>query len=91
MTRFVWDTRKELKNILKHGVDFETARQVFLDPDRRIVVDSAHSIREERFFCIGKVAERILTVRFTCRNEDILIIGAGYWRKGKGIYEKKRP
>ena len=45
---------------------------------------------ESRFFCIGKTAGKILTVRFTYRGNDIRIIGAGYWRKGKLIYEKKR-
>jgi hypothetical protein len=30
----------------------------------------------------------IMTVRFTWRNQKIRIFGAGYWRKGKAIYEK---
>lgn len=29
----------------------------------------------------------ILTVRFTYRGSVIRIFGAGYWRKGKAIYE----
>ena len=37
----------------------------------------------------GKVGDGILTVRFTYRKNSIRIIGAGYWRKGKGIYEKE--
>lgn len=28
-------------------------------------------------------------MRFTYRNEVIRIIGAGYWRKGKRIYEQE--
>jgi hypothetical protein len=35
------------------------------------------------------VAEGILTVRFTWRNQTIRIFGAGYWRKGKKLYEKE--
>ena len=35
------------------------------------------------------VDEGIVTVRFTVRNNKIRIIGAGYWRKGKKIYEKE--
>jgi len=31
----------------------------------------------------------VLTVRFTYRNNRIRIIGAGFWRKGKDIYEKQ--
>lgn len=37
----------------------------------------------------GKLDEEILTVRFIYRNNKIRIIGAGYWRKGKKIYEKE--
>jgi len=59
-----------------------------MDPKREIYVDSEHSKQEERFFCVGKVANRVMTVRFTYRQEIIRIIGAGYWRKGKGYYEK---
>lgn len=35
------------------------------------------------------IAEGILTVRFTYRARVIRIFGAGYWRKGKAIYEKE--
>ena len=31
----------------------------------------------------------MLTVRFTYRTSKIRIIGAGFWRKGKNIYEKE--
>lgn len=30
-----------------------------------------------------------LDVRFTYRRKVIRIIGAGYWRKGKAVYEKE--
>jgi uncharacterized DUF497 family protein len=33
--------------------------------------------------------EGIMTVRFTYREGAIRIIGAGYWRKGKRIYERE--
>ncbi len=86
---FIWDFEKELANINKHGVDFVTASRVFKDPKRKIYIDSKHSKKEERFFCIGKVKDKILTVRFTYRSGKIRIIGAGYWRKGGQYYEKK--
>lgn len=85
---FIWDFEKELTNIYKHGVDFVTAAKAFKDPRRKIYIDSKHSKKEERFFCIGKVEDRILTVRFTYRHGKIRIIGAGYWRKGEQYYEK---
>jgi len=86
---FVWDTNKEEDNIYRHGVDFDTASRAFKDARRRIYIDSKHSKKEERFFCIGKVDDKLLTVRFTYRNQKIRIIGAGYWRKGKRYYEKE--
>ena len=84
---FVWDPQKEAENIRKHGIDFTTASHVFGDPQRKIIVDSKHSAKEERFFCIGKVAGRVITVRFILREQKIRIIGAGYWRKGAKYYE----
>lgn len=86
---FVWDPRKEQLNIHKHSIDFMTAAKAFLDPQRKIYVDSKHSAQEERMFCIGKVEGKILTVRFIYREGRIRIIGAGYWRKGKSYYEKE--
>ena len=86
---FVWDWRKELINVAKHGINFTLAAKAFLDPKRRIYTDTGHSQREERFFCIGRVEERVLTVRFTYRTGKIRIIGAGCWRKGERYYEKK--
>ena len=86
---FIWDFTKESANIHKHGIDFIAASKAFKDPKRKIYNDSKHSTNEERFFCVGKVENRILTVRFTYRGEKIRIIGAGYWRKGVQYYEKE--
>ena len=85
---FVWDVEKERENIQKHGVDFVVATRAFKDQGRKIYVDGRHSDREERMFCIGKVDERILTVRFTYRGGLIRLYGAGYWRKGRHYYEQ---
>lgn len=47
-----------------------------------------HSHVEQRYYCIGKVNIAIMTVRFTYRKNVIRIIGAGFWRKGRSIYEQ---
>ena len=60
MSSFEWDLDKEASNFQKHKVDFQTAIRVFKDPHRRIITDSKHSQSEDRYFCIGKVAGRIL-------------------------------
>ncbi len=86
---FVWDEEKEAENIRKHGIGFTAAAQAFADKRRKVFTDSLHSGHEERYFCIGKVHNRIVTVRFTYREGKIRIIGAGYWRKGRKYYEKE--
>lgn len=88
-TSFEWDSDKDAENQRKHGVSFTLAQQAFLDPKRVIARDLAHSESEQRFYCFGSIDEGILTVRFTYRNAVIRIIGAGYWRKGKRIYEQE--
>jgi uncharacterized DUF497 family protein len=88
-TRFDWDTDKDAENQKKHGVSFSRAQYAFLDLKRVIAKDITHSKTEERFYCFGKVDGGVLTVRFTYRASVIRIIGAGYWRKGKAIYERE--
>jgi uncharacterized DUF497 family protein len=87
---FEWDPAKDAFNQLKHGVSFAEAQVAFLDPKRVIAEDLAHSLAERRFYCFGRVAEEILTVRFTYRGSVIRIIGAGYWRRGKRLYEAQK-
>ena len=86
-THFEWDPDKDAVNRRKHGVSFQRAQYAFADPRRVIAKDVTHSQSEDRSYCIGEVDGGILTVRFTYRASVIRIIGAGYWRKGKVIYE----
>ncbi len=88
-TRFEWDEVKDQENRKKHEVSFSLAQHAFLDPHRIIVEDMEHSSEEERYYCIGRVGEGIMTVRFTFRGNVIRIYGAGYWRKGRKIYEEQ--
>jgi uncharacterized DUF497 family protein len=87
--RFEWDEEKDKENKAKHNVSFSLAQRAFLDPHRVIVEDVNHSTEEERFYCIGRVDDGIVTVRFTYRGNVIRIYGAGYWRKGRKIYEEQ--
>ena len=87
--RFDWDPDKDNQNQMKHGVAFSRAQYAFADPQRVIARDETHSHTEERLYCFGAVDGGVLTVRFTYRASVIRIIGAGYWRKGKAIYERE--
>jgi uncharacterized protein len=86
---FEWDKNKDAENQLKHGVTFSLAQYAFADPKRVIAEDVAHSLEEKRYYCFGKVGGGVLTVRFTYRDGVIRIFGAGYWRKGKALYESQ--
>jgi uncharacterized DUF497 family protein len=91
---FEWDDAKDRLNRVKHGVSFALAQQAFFDPRRVIAEDLQHSGSEKRFYCFGEVEGGVMTVRFTLRGSPgaggrIRIFGAGYWRKGKTIYEQQ--
>ena len=88
-TRFEWDSKKDEENQEKHAVSFAEAQFAFADSKRVIAEDASHSSSENRFFCFGRVSDGVLTVRFTYRENVIRIFGAGYWRKGKQIYERE--
>ncbi|MEK7364999.1 MAG: BrnT family toxin [candidate division NC10 bacterium] len=72
------------------GVSFAKAQFAFADPKRVIAEDLSHSSGEKRYYCFGWVEGGVLTVRFTYRGDVIRLFGAGYWRKGRRIYEHKR-
>ncbi len=86
---FEWDSAKDILNKKKHGASFALAQIAFLDHNRVILEDLEHSDDEKRYYCLGRVAGGVMTIRFTYRNYKIRIIGAGFWLKGKKIYEKE--
>lgn len=87
-THCEWGARRDQENQKKHGVSFAKAQFAFADPKRVIAEDLSHSSREKRYYCFAWVDGGVLTVRFTYRGKVIRIFGAGYWRKGKRIYEQ---
>ena len=87
--RFEWDPTKDLENQAKHGVSFSRAQHAFADRKRVIAEDLTHGASERRYYCFGALDGGILTVRFTFRARVVRIHGAGFWRKGKQIYERR--
>ena len=87
--RFYWDLDKDRENQSKHGVSFGNAQLAFADPRRVIAEDLSHSSSERRYYCFGEAGGGILTVGFTYREGVIRIFGAGYWRRGKRIYDRQ--
>ena len=86
---FEWDDNKNLDNMQKHNISFEEAQMAFFDSKRVIIKDDKHSLDEDRYFCLGEVEKGIVTVRFTMRNNNIRIFGAGFWRSGRKEYERQ--
>jgi hypothetical protein len=74
---FAWEDNKARLNQKNHGVGFDEAETVFLDPLARIFDDEAHSVQEEREIIIGCSSNnRLLLVCFTERGDMIRIISA---------------
>ncbi|MFU8925294.1 BrnT family toxin [Acinetobacter puyangensis] len=53
---FEWDSKKAIRNLLKHGISFEKASQVFKDPLAATVYDEDHSSNDdERWVTLGQI------------------------------------
>jgi uncharacterized DUF497 family protein len=50
---FDWDSNKNLTNSEKHGISFEQAQEIFLDPLHLSILDERFSDFEERWITIG--------------------------------------
>ena len=70
---FEWDSEKERENFEKHGVHFETAKQIFFDYDRMERRDDDSSDYEDRWQTMG-LFEKVFFVVYTEREEDVIRI-----------------
>ena len=88
--RFEWDEIKAAQNVREHGVTFEDAASVFLDPLAYTFADPDHSAGESRMVTFGfSQAGRLLAVVHTERGRAIRIISArSATRHERKIYEQ---
>ena len=70
--RFEWDPLKSATNNTKHGMDFETARDLWRD-DNRVEIHVPYP-DEERFIIVGKLNNKHWTAIYTMRGPKIRII-----------------
>jgi uncharacterized protein len=85
-TRYEWDPKKAAANFTKHGVSFETAKDVFLDTAAMEELDP-NGPQEERWRIIGMVGNQVLFVVYTERNGDVIrIISARQAKKREERY-----
>lgn len=74
--RFGWDERKAEQNLTKHGVPFEYAARVFLDPLRLDSEDARRDYGEERRLTLGSIERRVYVVAYTMRGQVTRLISA---------------
>ena len=88
--QYTWSAAKARANRQKHGVSFEEALTVFVDPLARIHDDPKHSDVERREIIIGhSAAGRLLLISFTERNRVVRLISARKATRGEHEdYEK---
>ena len=72
---FQWDENKSASNEIKHGIDFELAKEVFDDPFHKSIALSKHE--EHRWKVIGMIGgQSVIIVIHTYRTE----LGTHYCR-----------
>ena len=87
--KFEWDEEKSRTNQDKHGIDFETAKNLWLD-DGQIEIYAPHPI-EDRRIIIAKYHNKIWAAIYTIRDGTIRIISVRRARKREvDLYEKEK-
>lgn len=88
--KFEWDLRKAEINLRKHGVSFDEAGSVFLDPLSLSGPDPEHSVGESRYITFGMSRlGRFLAVSHRYRPGAIRIITARRMTRGeRNLYEE---
>jgi uncharacterized DUF497 family protein len=77
---FQWDAGKNALNFKKHGIDFDEAVEVFYQP--HCILRSDRNT-EERWIAVGETDNRLITVVFTWRDDEVRIISARRARKNE--------
>jgi uncharacterized DUF497 family protein len=70
-----WDNNKAASNLIKHKIDFEDAKNIFLDPNR-LEKEDKRDYDETKIQVIGIVNQVVLFVVYTKRNGRYRIISA---------------
>jgi uncharacterized DUF497 family protein len=87
--KFDWNEDKSKINKAKHGIDFETAKNLWLDEDR--VEIQAPYPTEDRRIIIAKYHDKLWASICTMRDDTIRIISVRRTRKREvNLYEKEK-
>lgn len=87
--KFDWNKEKSRTNWDKHGIDFQTAKNLWLDEDQ-IEIHAPHPI-EDRRIIIAKYRNKMWAAIYTVRDDTIRIISVRRARKREvNLYEKEK-
>jgi len=85
---FEWDKKKSRTNKSKHGIDFNTATELWNDQNR--IEIQTNFPAENRSAQIGEIGDKLWTAIFTRRADAIRIISVRRARKKETkLYENK--
>ena len=86
--KFEWDEEKSQTNKAKHGIDFDTAKALWDDPNR-VEIQTSYPL-ENRAVLIGKIDKKLWTAIFTRRGNATRIISVRQARKHEAkLYGEK--
>jgi uncharacterized protein len=87
--QFEWDEEKSRSNNLKHGIDFDVAKKLWLD-ENRIEIHAPHPI-EDRWITIAEFNKKVWAAVYTQRKDKIRLISVRRARRKEAIlYEKEK-
>ena len=83
---FEFDPVKSMSNLVKHGIDFEDAKNLWRDP--KVLIVKAKGITEPRWIAMARVEQKYWSAVFTFRGERIRIISVRRSREKEiALYE----
>jgi uncharacterized DUF497 family protein len=86
---FDWNEDKSKINKAKHGIDFETAKNLWLDEDR-VEIQAPHPIGDRKII-IGKYHDKLWAGICTMRDDTIRIISVRRARRREvNLYEEEK-
>jgi uncharacterized DUF497 family protein len=86
--KFEWDEEKSSANRIKHGIDFEAARDLWLD-ENRVEIHAPHPV-EDRYIIIAQLHRILWTAIYTMRGDAIRIISVRRAKEKEArLYEKE--
>jgi len=87
--KFECDGDKSSANKIKHGIDFETAKNIWVD-ENRVEIHAPHPV-EDRSIIIGRHHNKLWTAIYTMRGDVIRILSVRRARKKEAmLYEKEK-